>query len=203
LRKLCNEIQSSEERRSVISYPEKTIHYVVLEFPSTLNPIQCIYKAGRFVGRGGQHVKLLERTLNIRINILSNKSSKDFQQIVNKVQAQNKQTHINGLWVLITMKNNKDNIEQIKQSLQNRWEKVDVITKKKQSQKKIQSSEQVVRPYRYIFSDNRWKPKKQTLRDKQKNKEKQYDEQEVPPQPLVPPISMPKQIPKSRKTKRQ
>jgi hypothetical protein len=54
------------------------------------------------------------------------------------------------------------------------------------------------------LGDTRWKSKKQKSRDKHKSKRKQYEEQEeIQPQPLVRPISMPKEIITSCKTKRK
>jgi hypothetical protein len=170
----------------------------------TLNPIQRIYKAGRFVGRGGEHLRLLERTLNISINIVNRKSNKKFRQIIDQLKEQNTENSKDALWLLITAKNNNDNIEKIKQSLENEWKKIDVTTKKKQSKKVRQfpRPQQVILPSTDISGDTRWKSKKQKPRDKQKSKPKQHDEQqEIQPQPFVRPISMPKEITKYQKTK--
>jgi hypothetical protein len=189
----------------VISPPIKPIHYLILEFSPMLTHVQRVYKAGRFIGRNGQHLRLIERTLNVRLNILNNKSTKDFRQIVNKLQTQNNETHINDLWLLITLKNENDDLEKVKQSLENAWKKIDVTTKKKRSKSvKIRSSVSIMSPSTSVSGDTRWKPKKQKAKDKYKSKLIQYDEQEeVPPQPIVPPISMPKQIDKYQKNKRK
>ncbi len=121
LRELCQQIQSS-----LLSNPVKPIYYVLLEFPLTLNHVQRLYKVGRFFGRGGQCIRFLEHIFNVRINILNNKSSKEFRQIVDELQVQNKENHTNDLLLLITMKNNNndmDYIEKVKQTLQDEWKK--------------------------------------------------------------------------------
>ncbi len=188
----------------MISPPIKPIHYLILEFSPMFTPLQRVYKAGRFIGRNGQHLRLLERTLNVRINILNNKSTKDFRQMVNKLQIQNNENHINDLWVLITLKNENDDLEKVKQSLENTWKQIDVTTKKRSKSVKIRSSVSIMPPSTSVSGDTRWKPKKQKAKDKYKIKLNQYDEQEeVPPQPLVPPISMPKEINKYQKNKRK
>jgi hypothetical protein len=190
----------------VISPPIKPIHYVILEFSPTLTPLQRVYKVGRFVGQNGKHLRVLERKLNVSINILNNKSTRNFRKIVKKLQTQNNETHINDLWVLITLKNDNDDLEKVKQSLQNTWKEIDVTTKKKRSgPRKIRSSAPIMHSSASISGDTRWKPKKNKAKDKYKSKLNQYDEQEeeVPPQPLVPPISMPKEINKYQKNKRK
>ncbi len=197
MRQLCQQIQSA-----VLSNPVKPIHYLVLEFLPTLTPIQRLYIAGRFVGRSGQHLQLIQRTLNVSINIVNIKSNKNFRQIVEKLKEQNKENYKDGLWLLITMKNSEDDIEKIKQSLENQWKKIDVITKKKQS-KKLRFPRQEILGSTNISKDTRWKPKKQKARDKHKSKEIQSDIKEVQPQPFVRPISMPKQITTSQKIKRK
>src|SRR4051812_14354402 len=44
LRELCHQIQSSENIPVVIFTPVKPAHYIKLEFPSTLNRLQRVYK---------------------------------------------------------------------------------------------------------------------------------------------------------------
>jgi len=99
------------------------------------------------------------------------------------------------------MKNNDDNIEKIKESLQNQWKKVNVINKEKRSEK-IRSSGQGTFSSANISGDTRWKPKKQKEKEKYKSKHKQSQQQEeIEPQPFIRPISMPKQLTKYQKTK--
>jgi hypothetical protein len=198
LRELCQRIQSTQ---NPLSEPVKPIHYVVLEYSPTLSLIQQVYKAGRFVGRGGQHLQLIERTLNVSLNVVNQKSNKHFRQIVNQLKEQNNETSKNGLWILINMKNNNDDIEKIKQSLQNEWNKIDVTTKKNRPMKKRFPRQVILSSTANISGDTRWKPKKQKSKDKH---QKQSQEQEdIQPQPLVRPLSMPKEIPKSQKNKRK
>jgi len=223
LRKLCHQIQPLEETPPIISDPVKPIHYIILEFPLILNLKQRMYKAGRFVGRGGQHLRLLERTLNIRIHIVNNKSSKRFRRIVNQHETRKKRNHRNHLSVLFTIQNNNDRIEQIKQSLQDQWKKVDVGIRKKPLvvvgirkkplvvvgiRKKplatIPLNEPPVISSTGISGDTRWKPKTQGRTDKHQKKQKQYIEQEeVRPQPQFRLISMPKAIATSQKINRR
>jgi len=122
------------------------------------------------------------------------------------LKQQNKENHKDDLWVLINMKNNNDNIEKIKQSLEEEWKKIDLINKKKRS-KIIQSSSsgKIRFTSTDISKDSRWKPKKQKAKDKYKSKQKQYQEEQdqIEPQPFIRPISMPKQINKYQKIKRK
>lgn len=203
LHKLCQEIQSLEKPITVKSKPVKPINYIILDFPSNLSPIQRIYKAGRFVGRRGQHLRLIEQTLQISLHIVNHKSKKHLRETVDKLKQENKEISSDVLWILINMKNDKDNIEKIKQSLQGQWEKIDV-TRRNMRTEKIPASKKIIPSSTNISGDTRWKPKKQTLRDKQKIRQKQYEEQEeIQPQPFVRPISMPKEILKSQKTKQK
>jgi hypothetical protein len=161
---------------------------------------QRIFKVGRFVGRGGRHLKLLERTLNININIFNEKSSKHLRDIIDPLKIPYGENQKNFLWVLFTMKNN-NSIEEIKQSLQDEWKNIDVLKKQGQSGK-IRSHASLIQKSTDISGDTRWKPKKQRQKDKHQRKQKEsLEENDVPPQPLAKPISMPKQITRSRKTK--
>lgn len=169
-----------------------------------LTLVQRVYKCGRFVGRKGEHLRLLERTLNIQINIVNHKSSKDFRQIVSEFRNQNSNSHLNDLWVLITLNNDNDGLEKIKQSLENAWKGIDVTTRaKKPRSARIVLSPSLGPPLTSISGDTRWKPKKYKTKEKYKSKLNQKDEGKVPPQPLVPPISMPKKIIKRQKNKRK
>ncbi len=206
LRKLCHEIQLSQGIPPIISDPVKPLHFVTLQYPPTLTAKQRIYKAGRFVGRAGQHLQSLEQKLNVSIYILGGKSSKKLRQSIDKLKARNTENHTNELFVLFTMKSNTnehDSIENVKQSLRDEWNKIDVsIATKRRA--KIQSSRDLNLPSAEISGDTRWKPKKIKAKDRQKIKVKQCNEQEeeVPPQPSVRPLSMPQQISKFQKSKR-
>jgi hypothetical protein len=162
-----------------------------------------MYKAGRFVGRDGVHLRLIERTFNIRLNISNQKSkNKCFRRSFSRIETEN---HINDdLWVFITMKdenNDEDNVNKIKKALQDEWEKIDVLTKKKQPRSK-QHSVQTTVTSADLDGDTRWKPKKNKRTAKNQRKQKQCVEQEdITPQPQVRPLSMPKQIEKSQKSK--
>jgi hypothetical protein len=160
-----------------------------------------MYKGGRFVGRDGKHLQLLERTLNVRLNILHHKSAKFFRKTVTKLQKQNNERHSIHLWVLITLNNDKDDIEKVKQSLRNAWDKIDVTTRAKLPKRPRSVIVQSVPSSASISGDTRWKPKKYKAKEKPKNKQNQLDELEVPPQPVVRPISMPNEIKKYQKNK--
>ncbi|CAF1221196.1 unnamed protein product [Rotaria sordida] len=207
LRKLCQDIKSTEEQLPSTSTSLKCSDYVILEFSSMLSPIQRMYQVGRFVGRGGVHLRLLERTLNVRINIINNKSSKNLQQMIDKIKTKNKESHKDGLWILINMKkdnhNHENNLDKIKQLLQDEWKKIDVLITKKKRTVINPSSQTRILSKTNIFRDNRWKPKNHRRNKKYQQKQKEsIVPEEVLPQPFVPPISMPKEVVRSHKTKR-
>ncbi|CAF1206745.1 unnamed protein product [Rotaria sordida] len=172
-----------------------------------LNPIQRMYQISRFVGRDGLHLRLPERTLNVRINIINNKSSKNLQQMVDKIKTKNKESHKDGLWILIDMKkdnrNHENNLDKIKQLLQDEWKKINVLITKKKRTVINPSSQTRILSKTNIFRDNRWKSKDHRRNKKYQQKQKESSVPEkVPSQSFVPPISMPKEDVRSHKTKR-
>ncbi|CAF4517206.1 unnamed protein product, partial [Rotaria sp. Silwood2] len=198
LRKLCQDIKSKEEELSLTSDCPKCVNYVILEFSSMLSPIQRIYQTGRFVGRGGSHLRLLERTLNVCINIINNKSSKTFRRIIDEIKTKNKECYKDGLWILIEMKNNNNDentLDNVKQSLQDEWKKINVIITKKKVTVMNSSSQTRILSKTNIYRDSRWKPKdhRRNKKYQQKQKESIANEQ-VPPQPFIRPISMPNEV---------
>ncbi|CAF3534224.1 unnamed protein product [Rotaria sp. Silwood1] len=209
LRKLCQEMKLTENGIPSTADCSNNVHYVILEFSSILSQIQRMYQVGRFIGRGGSHLRLLESTLNVRINIINDKSSKNFRQMINKIQTKNEESRKDGLWILIDMKNsNKNNdensLDKVKQSLQDEWKKINSMIIKKKQTVLNPSSETRILSKTNIFRDTRWKPKDHRRNKKylQKQKESIVPE-EISPQPFVRPISMPKEVVKSLKTKRK
>lgn len=204
LRQLCEHIQLSSKPSISLPIPKKPIHYVLLEFPSILTFKQRLYKMGRFVGRYGKHIRLIQKTLNVTIRIVNHKTHRDLHQIVAQFKKQNEESSKDGLCLLITMKNDNDNIEKIKQSLRNEWGKVDVTTYKKKRSVSGRQEKRSMFIQPDISGDSRWKPKRQKPRDKYKGNQKQYDEQEeIQPQPLVRPISLPKPITTHQKNRQK
>ncbi|CAF1295717.1 unnamed protein product [Adineta steineri] len=208
LRKLCHEIQSLQTTLSIISEPVKPIHHVSLKSSTGLLTRQSNYKAGRFVGRGGENVKKIENELNININIPNKKSMKTYRELEKKLRLNGENIHPPDLLVFFTMKNNdndQNNIEKIKQSLQDKWNKIDVTKKPRPFTNQTLSSF-IIQPSTSIEGDSRWRPKKRIPKTKQKLREKQSNEQEeiICAQPYFKPLSMPQEItPKStRKNKK-
>ncbi|CAF5045773.1 unnamed protein product, partial [Rotaria sp. Silwood1] len=102
----------------------------------------------------------------------------------------------------ITIENNNgnpNNMENVKQTLQDEWKKLDSTIKNRPA--KIISSGLAILSSADISGDARWKPKRQKDKNKRIQKETKKQE-EIPPQPIVRPISMPKEISRSRKSKR-
>ncbi|CAF3759093.1 unnamed protein product [Rotaria sp. Silwood1] len=158
LRKLCQEIEASQKEPQMIPKLVKPINYIILEFPLTFDLIQRTYKMCRFVGRHGANLKLLERKLNVRINIINHKTRKGLRTIVNQVQVQNEHNHIDSLWVVITNENsngNPNNMENVKQTLQDDWKKLDSTIKNRPA--KIISSALAILSSADISGDARWK----------------------------------------------
>ena len=182
--------------------PEKPQHYLIVDYPLTLTPRQRLYKFGRFIGRKGEHIRPLETKFNVRINILNEKSSKPFRQSMNKSSVKDATKNRNNLCLLITMNDKNGDIHQIKQTLENTWKQIDVTTRKTSS--RIRSAASLVTEVTDLSldGDTRWTPVRKS-KNKRKEKLNQIKPPEVPPQPSIPPISMPKELPKHQKGKRK
>lgn len=103
--------------------PAKPTNYLILEFPTHLTLEQRSKKTGYFIGRDGKNLKRLERSYNIRINIPNDKSRENICKWVKQTQAKTDNNSIDGLWIMITKKNNRQSpqIENIKKELQDKW----------------------------------------------------------------------------------
>jgi hypothetical protein len=145
------------------TYPHLSIPYVVLEFPVAMSRLERIYKIGRFIGQHGKRLQFLEHKLNVRMNIVTEKSSKYFRYIVDQLKQQNTQYDTNALWILLTVKysdQDKINIGDVKRTLKREWENMSVYIQAKQSSKaKLSQRNTLSVPYEE--GDTRWKPKKQ------------------------------------------
>ena len=176
-----------------------------LEYPSTLTHPQRTYKIGRFIGRRGRHLRLLESKLNIHIYILNQKSSKYLRHIADDLQIQIRRYSDNDIQILFTMKNNSTDhktIEQTKQLLQLDWNRIDVSIKERR--RKVLSYGPLLAPSTYIEGDTRWRPKKQRRVVKYEGKrKKRFEQEEFLSQPLTEPISMSKQTKNQRSQKKK
>lgn len=182
--------------------PKKDItDYMTLKLDPILTRVQRLYKVGRFIGGKGRHIALLQKTLNVRIDILSNKSSKTFRQTMNKFQTP---TNPDDLSIVIIRKDKDQNIDRIKQSIQENWKQIDVTTRQKRSSKRRSAAPLSSIPTDVsLDGDTRWKVVK---RSKGKRKEKAneiIEEEDIPAQPTFRPISMPKALPNHRKSNRK
>lgn len=171
----------------------EVLHCVRLKYPLGLTRREEMHEVARFVGPKGKTLKHIEEKLNISIHIPNRKSNKCFRQIHLKHQLEHGST---GLYLLIKMKKNAPDRNHIEKRINDEWNSIDIthIRKIRSVQRSLESD---------ISPDPRWKPKHHKQTGKYKQKLCQNEEIEVPPQPMVKPLSMPKQIEKSNRTKRR
>ena len=200
LRELCEQLQLSSKSPVKIPPKKEITDYMILKIDPVLTHRQRIYKFGRFIGQKGRHIALLQKKLNVRIDILNDKSSKNFRQIINKFQTSTKPNDMSSLSIIIIRKDKDQNIDQIKESIQQNWKQIDVTTRKKRSTT-IRSAASLTDIS--LDGDTRWTAVKKSKGKRKEKRNEMIEQEDIQPQPTFRPISMPKELPNRRKTNRK
>ena len=197
------EIPAAEKGKDrVTNRSVRSVHFLSLLYSSTMTNAQRSRKRGLFIGQQGEHIRLIEKTCQVRINLVNHVSHKSFLRTISRLIVNSDESttttrgsYVSRLWVLListATSTDQDQVDQAKDELKKQWTNMpDPVV-----QHPTIIPEFMIESSLDFSQDTRWKPKNRQRHERKQRKLERCTA--VEPQPSFAPLTMPQSVSKSR-----